>query len=336
MPVPQAAYVESWEEKNGRGSERKAALDDEWTVERIPDLRGRTAIVSGGNSGIGLATATILAQRGATTLLACRDLSRADRAAEAIRRSGPHGTVGVLRLDLADLASVRKAAASFRGEHDRLDLLINSAGVMLVPYGTTRDGFERHFGINHLGHFAWTGLLFDVLRATEGSRVVSVSSLGHGRRGLDFENLMFESGGYSRARGYARSKLANLLFTLELQRRFDGTGLLAVAAHPGGAPTGLGRRMDERWLWQASRPVLEWLSQRVTDAARPILRAATDPDAKGGAFYGPGGRLGFRGPPRVVQPHRCALDAAAAGRLWDVSETLTGVRFPDDERGNEG
>lgn len=302
-------------------------MSRDWSIDCIPDLSGRTAVVTGGNSGIGLATATVLAQCGATTLLACRDPSRGDAAAEAIRRSGAHGAVCVLRLDLADLASIREAAASFRAEQDRLDLLINNAGLMLVPYGKTKDGFEQHLGVNHLGHFAWTGLLIDILSATDGSRVVSVSSLGHGRRSLDFENLMFESGGYTRARGYARSKLANLLFTLELQRRLDGTRSLAVAAHPGGAPTSLGRRMDEHWLWQTLRPVLEWLSQRVTDAALPILRAATDPNARGGAFYGPGGWLGFHGAPRIVRPHRCALDAAAAQRLWNVSETLTGVRF---------
>jgi NAD(P)-dependent dehydrogenase (short-subunit alcohol dehydrogenase family) len=157
--------------------------------------------------------------------------------------------------------------------------------------------------------------------------VITVSSLGYSRRGLDFENLMFESGGYTRARGYARSKLANLLFTLGLRRRFDGTQSLSVAAHPGGAPTSLGRRMDERWLWRASRSVLEWLSQKVVDASRPILRAATDPDAPNGALYGPGGRLGFRGAPKIVLPHPCALDAVAAERLWEISEQLTGVHF---------
>jgi len=301
---------------------------DGWTSEHVPDMSGRVAVVTGGNSGIGRAVATVLAQRGAATILACRDVSRGRAAADAIQHAGALGPVDVLSIDLGSLASIRQAAARLQATYDRLDVLINNAGVMLVAYGTTQDGFERHLGINHLGHFAWTGLLYDRLRGTDGSRIVTVSSLGHARHGIDFDNLMFESGGYTPARAYARAKLANLLFTQELQRRLSDTGSLAVAAHPGGAPTSLGRRLEERWLWRSARPLFERLSQSVEAAARPILRAATDPAAVGGAFYGPGGRLGFRGPPRVVKLHPCAVDRTAASRLWEVSERLTGVQFP--------
>ena len=302
--------------------------NDGWTSKQLPDMSGRVAVITGGNSGIGRAVATVLAQRGAATILACRDLSRGRAAAEAIRRSGAMGSVDVLSIDLGSLASIRQASAAFHSTYDRVDLLINNAGVMLVPYGTTADGFERHFGISHLGHFAWTGLLYDCLRATNGSRIVTVSSLGHARHGIDFDNLMFESGGYTPARAYARAKLANLLFTQELQRRLSGTGSLALAAHPGGAPTSLGRQLDERRLWRMARPFLECISQSVEAAAQPILRAATDPDAIGGTLYGPGGRLGFRGPPRVVKLHACAVDRAVSTHLWEVSERLTGVQFP--------
>lgn len=302
-----------------------------WTPNDIPDLSGRVAIVTGANSGMGLEVSRELARKNAAVVLACRDDDRGRAASESIRSGVPGARVEVMALDLASLASVRRFAEAFREGHQQLDVLINNAGVLLAPYDTTEDGFERHFGINHLGHFALTGLLMDRLLATSASRIVTVSSRGHGMGRIDFTNLMYEDGkGYSAMRAYARSKLANLLFAYELQRRLVGadTITIAVAAHPGGAATDLGRRMGDRRFYRAILPLLEWLSQSAAAGARPILRAATDPDVAGGQYYGPSGFLGMRGAPVVVRSHPRSHDLVVARRLWDVSEELTGVRFP--------
>jgi len=300
-----------------------------WTPNVIPDLSGIVAIVTGANSGMGWEVSRALAWKNAAVVLACRDEDRGRAASESIRSGIPKARVEVVALDLASLASVRRFAEAFLDSHDRLDVLVNNAGVLLAPYDTTEDGFERHFGINHLGHFALTGLLMDRLLATSASRIVVVSSRGHGMGRIDFANLTFEGGkGYSAARAYARSKLANLLFTYELQRRLVGADTIAVAAHPGGAATDLGRRMRDRRCYRAILPLLEWLSQSAAEGARPILRAATDPDAAGGQYFGPGGLLGMRGAPVVVRSHPRSHDSVVARRLWDVSEELTGVRFP--------
>lgn len=302
---------------------------EHWTQEDIPDLNGSIAVVTGGNSGIGLAVARALAWRRARVVLACRSRRRGHDACASIRAAIPESRVEVMVLDLASLNSIRRFATEFGARHDRLDLLVNNAGVLLAPYRTTAEGFESHFGVNHLGHFALTGLLIDCLRTSRASRVITVSSRGHvfGRIGVG--DLLRESGQrYSPLHAYARSKLANLLFTYELQRRLGTSHVVAVAAHPGGAATGLGRRMGERSLYRVLLPILERLSQSAEHAARPILRAATDPQVAGGEFYGPGGRLGMRGHPVRVRSSRRSYDQALAQRLWDVSEELTGVRFP--------
>jgi len=304
-------------------------VSKDWTVPDIPSLAGKVALVTGANSGIGLEACRELARRGATVVLACRSVDRG-RAAGASILSEISGTrAEVMELDLASLASVRRFAETFESEHQSLDILISNAGVLLAPYRTTSDGFESHFGINHLGHFALTGLLIDQLLRTAHSRVVSVTSAACRFGRLDFGNPMSDGAkGYSAFRAYARSKLANLLFTYELDRRLAGLPTIAVAAHPGGAATGLGRRMDERRSYRTLLPLLEWISQSAAAAARPILRAATDPDVRGGEVYGPSGWLGMRGRPVRVQPARHSRDTEAARRLWELSERLTGVRFP--------
>jgi NAD(P)-dependent dehydrogenase (short-subunit alcohol dehydrogenase family) len=303
-------------------------MSRKWTPYDIPDLSGIVAIVTGASSGMGLEVSRALARKNAAVVLACRDKERGRAARESIRSGIPEARVEVVILDLASLASVGRFAETFLGSHDRLDLLVNNAGVLLVPYGTTEDGFEKHFGINHLGHFALTGLLMDRLLSTSASRIVTVSSRGHGMGRIDFANLMYEDGrGYSAARAYARSKLANLLFTYELQRRLVGSGTIGVAAHPGGAATDLGRRMGDRRFYRTILPLLEWLSQSAAEGARPILRAATDPDATNGQYYGPDGLLGMRGDPIVARPHPRSHDRDAARRLWEISEELTGVRY---------
>ena len=300
-----------------------------WTTRDIPDLSGAVTIVTGASGGIGSEVARELARKAATVILACRDPGRGAATRESIQAEIRHARVEVMTVDLAVLASIRRFARMFRERFDRLNLLVNNAGVLLAPYGTTEDGFEQHFGINHLGHFALTGLLIDRLLASRGSRVVTVSSRGHNFGRIDFADLMYQDGnGYSPARAYARSKLANLLFTYELQRRLARADTIAVAAHPGGAATDLGRRMRERRLYRTLLPLLEGLSQSAAAAALPILRAATDPTVAGGEFYGPGGFLGMRGHPVRTSSSPRSYDESTARRLWEASEELTGVRFP--------
>jgi len=302
-------------------------MEQSWTVQDMPDLAGRVAVVTGASSGIGYETARGLAERGAHVILACRDDARAQVAMSRIGSSVRMDRVQRMHLDLGSLRSIRTFVDSFGSEHSDLHLLVNNAGVMLVPYGSTEDGFERHMGVNYLGHFALTGLLLDRLLSTPGSRIVSVSSLAHGAGRIDPYDLMGEKRRYSAFAAYARSKLAILLFTQELARRLPVGGPLAVAAHPGGAATDLGRRMTERPIYGFLLPVLEWLSQSPAQASRSILRAATDQGAVGAAYYGPGRLFGMWGRPVVARLSRRAFDRSLAERLWDVSEKLTGVSF---------
>jgi NAD(P)-dependent dehydrogenase (short-subunit alcohol dehydrogenase family) len=309
--------------------EEEDFVAERWEVDDIPDLTGRVAIVTGANSGIGLETSRELARNGAWLVLACRDSTRGEAAARDIVTGVPGAQVEILPLDLACLDSIRRFTQAFAGHFDRLDLLVNNGGVMVAPYGKTEDGFEQHFGVNHLGHFALTGQLIELVLATPGSRVVTVTSAASRYQSLDFDNLMFAGGhGYSPFRAYARSKLANLQFTRELNRRLAGSDSIAVAAHPGGAATGLGRRMGERPLYRAILPVLAWMSQSAAGAARSVLRAATDPDAVGGQLYGPGGLLGMKGAPVVMPLSSRPEDKLAARRLWEISEQLTDVHYP--------
>jgi NAD(P)-dependent dehydrogenase (short-subunit alcohol dehydrogenase family) len=299
-----------------------------WTVADIPDQSGRTAVVTGANTGLGFETALALAGAGATVVLACRDVEKGRRAAARIAERTPGGRVLVRRLDLASLASVRQAAEELRASHDRLDLLINNAGLMMPPYGRTADGFELQLGTNHLGHFALTGLLLDRLLAAPGSRVVTVSSMGHRVGAMDFADLQFERG-YRRLAAYGRSKLANLLFTYELQRRLGehGAPTIAVAAHPGGSATELSRHQGGI-LRVIAGPIERRLAQTAAMGALPTLRAAADPCVRGGEYYGPGGLFEMRGYPRQVESSRRSHDAAVQRRLWEESERLTGVTFP--------
>ncbi len=307
---------------------RPTKRSNPWTIEAIPDLSGRIAVVTGANSGIGLATAWELARRRATVVLACRSLERGRSATASIQSEIPKARCHVMALDLADLASVRQFAATFNEEFPQLDVLVNNAGVLLVPFAKTIDGFEQHMGINHLGHFALTGYLMSCLLKTAGSRVVTVSSLGHRWGRIDWDDLWFEHAStYTPWRGYARSKLANLLFTFELQRRLASTGTIAVAAHPGGAATNLGRNLSDKGFYKTLLPWLERLSQSATQGALPLLRAATDPAAQGGDFFGPSGRLGMRGHAVLVTASPRAYDSEAARRLWRISEQLTDVQF---------
>jgi NAD(P)-dependent dehydrogenase (short-subunit alcohol dehydrogenase family) len=284
-----------------------------WSTQDIPDLTGRTVIVTGANSGIGRAAADALAAAGGRVVLAVRDTDKGQTAAAAMR-----GEVEVRRLDLANLASVREFAAGWQGD---LDLLINNAGVMIPPHSRTADGFELQFGTNHLGHFALTNLLLPQVTG----RVVTVSSAAHRTGTIDFDDLNWERKPYRAWQAYSQSKLANLLFTYELQRRLSGAGTtIAVAAHPGLASTELTRNSPAIAAFFYARV----LSQNAAMGALPVLRAATDPGVLGGQYYGPGGFFGARGYPKLAESSKQSHDTAVQRRLWTVSEQLTGVTFP--------
>ena len=308
-----------------------------WTEKSVPDLADRVAVITGANTGIGFETARVLAARGATVVLACRSQDKARAAKERIAAVGGGsgdsagsavGAVETVPLDLASLASVERAADAVRERHPRIDLLINNAGVMDTPYSLTADGFERQFGTNHLGHFAFTGRLLPGLLDVPGSRVVTVSSIAHHRGSIDLADLLYENG-YTRDAAYCRSKLANLLFSFELQRRLEAAGAptIALAAHPGVARTELPRY--ESPLMRVIYALFElFVAQSAAMGALPTLRAATDPHATGGEYYGPDGRKEQKGYPVVVSANATACDVDVARRLWAESEKVTGVAYP--------
>ena len=307
-----------------------AILQEQWTTANMPDLTGKVIIVTGANSGIGFEAAKEFTRKGATTILACRSKDKAEAALAEIMTEIPNANAEIMLLDLASQASVHQLADTFKAKYDQLDVLVNNAGIMMVPYGTTEDGFERQFGTNHLGHFALTGLLFDRLVNTAGSRVVNVSSSGHRFGNMDFDNLMFDGGNeYSPIGAYGRSKLANLLFTYELQRRFEavGTDAMAIAAHPGISQTNLTAHMEDRWYFKLMMPLMPLMLQSAAMGALPTIRAAVDPTVKGGQYFGPDGPREQRGYPVTVESNDASHNEADARQLWHVSEQLTGVQF---------
>lgn len=292
-----------------------------WDLTRMPDMTDRVAIVTGANTGIGFETAAGLAAKNAQVVLACRNQQKAVDAEDRIRARVPDADLRFIPLDLASLASIEDFSETIRSDFDRLDLLINNAGVMAPPLGHTADGFELHFGCNHLGHFALTGRLLGLLMATPAARVVTVSSLTHRMGALDFDNLNAEKS-YRKMRAYGSSKLANLLFTVELQRRLEAAGseVIATAAHPGWTGTDLQRHAS---LMDFFGP----LAQSPARGALPTLRAALDPKARGGDFFGPRGLFELAGYPKKVGTSAAAKNKDDARRLWRISEELTGIRF---------
>lgn len=304
-------------------------MTSKWTAADMPRQTGRRVVITGANSGLGFETARALASASARVTMAVRDVSRGEQAAEQIRASHPDATIEVRQLDLADLASVR----AFAAEQTDVDLLINNAGVMAIPRRQTIDGFEMQLGTNHLGHFALTGLLMPALASRPGSRVVNVSSNAHKFGKMNFDDLM-GTRRYSAWGTYGQSKLANLLFTLELARRCDAAdvGVLVTAAHPGyaatnlqyGASTMTGKTWQNRFIDIGNRLI----AQSAEMGALPTLFAATAPGLQPAAYIGPDGILEQRGHPKIANPHPRARNYADAARLWEISEDLTGVRYP--------
>jgi len=303
-----------------------------FTSQDIPPLGGKTILITGANSGLGLESAKALAGRGARVIVACRTPHKAEQALSAIRAMHSDAAVDTLVLDLADLSSVRAVAREALGRYPQLDVLLNNAGVMAVPYGKTKDGFELQFGTNHLGHFALTGLLFERLAKTPGARVVNVSSSAHKMGRMRFDDLQWERG-YKKWPAYGMSKLSNLLFSYELARRCSiaGVSLLSVAAHPGYAATNLQYRALElsgsRLAERLTRIVNPWLGQPAAMGALPQICAAVGPEVVSGDYIGPGGPFEVRGNPKKVQSSPRSHSAEDMLKLWELSERLTGVGF---------
>jgi NAD(P)-dependent dehydrogenase (short-subunit alcohol dehydrogenase family) len=301
-----------------------------WTIADIPDLTGKTIIVTGGNSGLGFEAVKAFAARGARMIMACRSVSKGEIAKKRIFENLPIANITVMELDLANLKSINEFAEKFKQDFGRLDVLLNNAGIMMVPYGLTPDGFENQLGTNHLGHFALTGLLLDMLRNTPKSRVVSVSSIAHKSGVMDYGNLQYENGkDYSPLKAYSRSKLSNLLFTYELQRFFERNHIdcLALVAHPGVSDTNLFNHAAPQWVLKLLKPVFSAMVQPASMGVLPELRASVDPNATGGEFYGPDGKREMKGYPVVVASNAASHDTESARRLWESSEKLTGIIF---------
>ena len=303
-----------------------------WGFEDIPDQRGRVAVVTGANSGLGFYTVRALAQKGCRVIMACRDPLKGEEARQRLLKERPVEEPILWNLDLGDLSSVKGFSDKYHNSMDRLDLLINNAGLMAIPFRKTRDGFEMQFGVNHLGHFALTAQLWSRLKGTTGSRIVNVSSAAHRFGRLQFEDPNWEKG-YRKWGAYGMSKLSNLLFTSELDRRISASGdrVLAASAHPGYADTELqskgalmkGARISARLFNLANRLV----AQSAEMGALPSLYAATAEGLEPGGFYGPGGFMRMKGWPAPEMPDPKRVTADAAEKLWVLSESMTGLKF---------
>ncbi len=297
--------------------------NNEWNAENIPDQGGTVVAVTGSSSGIGYETARVLANKNAEVIIAARNLEKGHTAAQKIKSQYQKANVKVMRLDLADLSSVERFAEEFKSKYPRLDRLINNAGVMVPPYSKTVDGFELQFGTNHLGHFALTAGLMSLLQETKGSRIVNVASSAEKFGRLNFDDLTWEKRQYKAWRAYGDSKIANLYFTYELNRRLKGSGseVIITAAHPGWTATELQRHASITGFLN------DFFAQDISMGALPTLRAAYDKEAHGGEYYGPNGFMELRGYPVQVSSNKLSKDQTIAARLWKVSENLTGVLF---------
>jgi NAD(P)-dependent dehydrogenase (short-subunit alcohol dehydrogenase family) len=297
-------------------------------LEQIPSQKGRIAIVTGANTGLGFETAKALAQKEAKVILACRNLQKAEAAKAEIIKAIPQADLDIIQIDLSKLASVRQFAKEFLAKYNQLDLLINNAGVMMPPYSKTEDGFELQMGANHFGHFLLTGLLLDTILETPYSRIVSLSSIAHKRGEINFDDLQWEKN-YKKMPAYAQSKLANLMFAFELNRRLqnkEGHHTIAVAAHPGVSNTELARHFPKLLVW-IMMPLFSFMIHAPEKGALPTLMAALDPSVKGGEYFGPQGNREMKGEPGRAESTTLANNEEIARRLWEVSEELTGINY---------
>jgi NAD(P)-dependent dehydrogenase (short-subunit alcohol dehydrogenase family) len=299
-----------------------------FSIEKIPSQKGKTAIVTGANAGIGFETTLVLAGKGMKVIMACKSLQRAEKAKQKIAVKVPDADLEIMIIDMGSFASIRNFADRFLSEYDKLDLLINNAGIMIPRYTRTEDGFESQLAVNYLGHFLLTGLLFNVITQTPGSRIVSLASLAHKKGTINFDDLNSEKK-YFPMGAYRQSKLACLIFSYELQRRLDNAGLktLSVAAHPGLSLTYIVKRIPS-WLFYAAKPLAALLIQSPARGALPILFAALCEDVNGGDYCGPTGRSERSGEPGKVSSMPQSHDRETAKKLWELSEILTGVKYP--------
>ena len=303
---------------------------EKWTIENIPVLEGKVIIVTGGNSGLGYESVKAFATKGAEVILTSRSVDKGETARAEILKNNTGGKIKVMELDLMDFASISSFAESFKEKYDRLDVLLNNAGIMTTPYFLTKDRLEAQNGTNHFGHFALTGQLLELIIKTPGSRVVNVSSNAHKYGKMDFDNFLFENGdGYTPMKSYARSKLANLIFTYELQRAFEAHDIesMAIAAHPGASRTNLGRYLEDKWWFKPLFTLMVPFTQDQAMGALPQIRASVDPNVKGSEYYGPNGFGEMKGDPVLVKSNEASHNRADAWKLWEISEQLTGVKY---------
>jgi NAD(P)-dependent dehydrogenase (short-subunit alcohol dehydrogenase family) len=300
-----------------------------WILANVPDLSGKVIIVTGGNSGLGFYAVKAFAEKNAQVIMASRNAQKAEQAKAEILQAYPKALIDVMELNLTDLKSVKDFTVNFKQKYSQLDVLLNNAGIMMVPYGKTRDGFELQLGTNHLGHYALTAQLMDIIKSTPKSRIVNVSSMAHKTGVMDFSNLQYENGGYSPLKSYCRSKLANLLFTYELDRYLKANNIdcIALAAHPGVSDTHLFDHMAPKWMMKVLRPLTLLFIQPADMGALPEIRAAVDIAAQGGEYYGPDGYREMKGYPVKVKSNAASHQLEDARKLWDVSEKLTKLSF---------
>lgn len=303
---------------------------ENWTLANIPGLTGKVIIVTGGNSGLGLEAIKAFSANGAEVIMACRNLEKGEIAKTEILKQFKEAQVVVMQLDLTSLESIKTFTQNFKSHYKQLDVLLNNAGIMTTPYQLTKDGFEGQIGTNHLGHYALTGQLIELIKKTPKSRIVNISSSAHKWGKIDFDNLLFENGkGYTPMKAYSTSKLSNLLFTYELQRKFDAAGVhsMALAAHPGISQTNLFRHMEGKLIFKIMQPIMGLMVQKANMGALPGIRASVDIYVKGAEYYGPKDMFESKGYPVKVTSNEDSYNVEYAKKLWDISEKLTGVKF---------
>ncbi len=299
-----------------------------FNLKDIPSQKGKVAIVTGANIGLGYETALALAKKDMKVILACRTITKAEHAVRKIKQEVSNAALEIIQIDLSKLSSVRRFANEFLAKYDQLDLLINNAGVMIPPYTKTEDGFELQMGANYFGHFLLTGLLLDTILQTPNSRIVSLSSNAHKRGKINFDDLQSEKE-YSKIGAYSQSKLACLMYAFDLQRRLEDAGhtqTISVAAHPGVSMTNLGQHIPAI-LQKVLTPAFKWMMHDPKEAALPQLYAALGEDVKGGEYFGPTGYNEMKGPAGRAKYKSFAKDEAVAKRLWEVSEKLTAITY---------